>query len=222
MIKNVWVIGSGGSARDTFSWTLHDMRQRGERFRMAGFLADVAVDEYPVLELMGERWRDCLFLSLAEYTPVPGDVFVCGIGGSKLRQRVITPLLDRGFEFLTVIHPSAVVGENVRIGMGTVICPQCSCSPNADIGAFGLLNVAAVVGHDIVVGDFSTIGPDACALGRVWLGERVEIGSGAKILPDMHVGDDAVVGAGAVVNKDVEPGLTVVGIPARPVKRNSA
>ncbi|WP_206046824.1 serine O-acetyltransferase [Mangrovimicrobium sediminis] len=49
------------------------------------------------------------------------------------------------------------------------------------------------------------------------LGARVNVGAGAKILGQLSIGDDACIGANAVVLSDVEPGQTVVGIPARPV-----
>ncbi len=51
----------------------------------------------------------------------------------------------------------------------------------------------------------------------VTIGRNVWIGGGALILPGVTVGDDAIVGAGAVVTKDVPPGATVVGNPARQI-----
>ena len=52
----------------------------------------------------------------------------------------------------------------------------------------------------------------------IHIGANVWIGGGALILPGVTIGDDAVIGAGAVVTRDVAPGVTVVGNPARPVK----
>ncbi|WP_454715318.1 sugar O-acetyltransferase [Caulobacter segnis] len=51
----------------------------------------------------------------------------------------------------------------------------------------------------------------------IHIGANVWIGGGAIILPGVTIGDDAVIGAGAVVTRDVAPGVTVVGNPARPV-----
>jgi serine acetyltransferase len=48
------------------------------------------------------------------------------------------------------------------------------------------------------------------------------IGSGATILGGVHIGAGALVGAGAVVTKDVAPGATVVGNPARELRRGSS
>jgi maltose O-acetyltransferase len=51
----------------------------------------------------------------------------------------------------------------------------------------------------------------------VTIGKNVWIGGSALILPGVTVADDAIIGAGAVVTRDVAPGATVVGNPARPV-----
>jgi len=52
----------------------------------------------------------------------------------------------------------------------------------------------------------------------VSVGTRVEFGTGSVVLPGLTVADDARVGAGAVVTKDVEAGVVVVGVPARPLR----
>lgn len=64
--------------------------------------------------------------------------------------------------------------------------------------------------------------PDRRATGEetgrpITLGDDVWIGAGAVILPGVTVGSGAIIGAGAVVTRDVAPGVTVVGTPARPV-----
>jgi serine O-acetyltransferase len=91
-------------------------------------------------------------------------------------------------------------------------------------------------GHGVVIGETAEVGDD-CTIyhgvtlgGTSWqegkrhptLGHRVVVGAGAKILGPICIGDDARVGSNAVVVKDVSVGMTVVGIPARPINRSSA
>src|ERR1700712_2465302 len=106
------------------------------------------------------------------------------------------------------IHPAAQMGRRIIIdhGMGVVI------------------GETAIVGDDVYMYHQVTLGGTSSARGkrRPTIGRNVIIGAGAKILGDIVVGDDARVGANAVVVQDVQPGVTVVGIPARAVERNRA
>ena len=70
---------------------------------------------------------------------------------------------------------------------------------DAYIGRACKLNVNATVHHDSRIGDFCTLAPAALILGRV------------------TVEDEAYIGAAAVVTADVPPGVTVAGVPARPL-----
>lgn len=77
--------------------------------------------------------------------------------------------------------------------------------------------------NGVVVHPTAKIGPNCLLLqqvtlvGGVVLRGHVDISAGAKIIKPVVIGEHAVIGANAVVTKDVEPGTTVVGIPARPI-----
>jgi acetyltransferase-like isoleucine patch superfamily enzyme len=81
-----------------------------------------------------------------------------------------------------------------------------------------LLHVGTFVSHDVLIGDFCEISPCVKLLGGCSVGNFCSIGTGAVILPRIKIGDRAIVGAGAVVNSDVEPGTTVVGVPAKKIR----
>ena len=104
------------------------------------------------------------------------------------------------------IHPAAQLGRRIIIdhGMGVVI------------------GETAIVGDDAYLYHQVTLGGTSSQRGKrhPTIGRNVIVGAGAKVLGDIIVGDDARVGANAVVVQDVQPGTTVVGIPARAVERN--
>jgi acetyltransferase-like isoleucine patch superfamily enzyme len=86
----------------------------------------------------------------------------------------------------------------------------------AEIGRGVIVNTSASVDHDCRVGEFAHLAPGSVLGGEVVVGARAFVGLGARILPCVTIGEEAVVGAGAVVLRDVPPGATVVGVPARP------
>ena len=83
-----------------------------------------------------------------------------------------------------------------------------------------VIHGCAKIGDDSIVRQNVTIGNRYLdrPLEAPVLGKRVNVGAGAVILGNIEIGDDAVIGANAVVIKDVAPGSTVVGIPAKPLK----
>lgn len=80
----------------------------------------------------------------------------------------------------------------------------------------------AVIGHKalLLCHDRSSLSRiSAMWIAPIYVGERAFIGADSVLLPGVRIGKDALVAAGAVVTKDVEPGVIVAGVPARPIGR---
>ena len=151
----------------------------------------------------------------------PGLPIAPAIGAVR-RRALVERLIGEGRRLATLVHPSAVVARSAEIGAGCVIFPNVVVGARTVIGAGTIVNRGALVGHHGTIGAGSFLAPGANVGGGVTLGEEVHVGIGAVIRDDRRVGDRAVVGAGAVVVSDVEAGVTVVGIPAKPMATRPA
>ncbi len=132
-----------------------------------------------------------------------------------IREKLVKIYASIGYDFATIISPSATISKLATIGKGTIIQDGVNVSACTKIENFVKLNTNANVMHDNAISDFVTIAPNAVILGRVEVGISSYIGANATILPELKVGCHSTVGAGAVVTRNVADCVIVKGIPAK-------
>jgi acetyltransferase-like isoleucine patch superfamily enzyme len=121
-----------------------------------------------------------------------------------------------------LLHPNVEYDhDNVEFGDGVVVCAGSILTVNIVVEAHAQINLDCTVGHDAVIGAYSTLSPGVHISGNVTLERYAFIGTGAVTVNGqpgwpLRIGTGAVVGAGAVVTRDVPAGVTVTGVPARP------
>lgn len=140
---------------------------------------------------------------------------VGSIGLPILRQRLYERFKLLGYDFATVIHPSAVVASDVIFGEGAEVMAGTVIQPGSHIGCNAIINTRASVDHDCIIGDHVHISPGVTLSGGVDVGAGSHIGTGATLIQGISIGCGCLVAAGAVVVKDISGGVMVRGVPAR-------
>ena len=139
------------------------------------------------------------------------------IAASQTRETLAKKCEASGISLIEVRAASVVQMDDVVIKDGACLSPFVTLTSNIRIGRCFHANLYSYVEHDCVIGDFVTFGPGAKVNGNVSIGDHAYIGSGAVIRQGLEIGAYATVGMGAVVTRDVPPGQTVVGNPAKPM-----
>lgn len=208
-MQRILIVGAGDFGRELFQWVSDGIP--ASRANVAGFLDD----DSGALE--GRHHPAQVVASVRDYKPQPGESLAMGISDPRLKLKIGTELAARGASFLTFVHPRALIGMDVTLGRGCVLCPNAVVSSDARLGDFVTVNLNSTVGHDTVLGDGCTLSSQVDIAGFARLGTGVFLGSHASVLPRAKVGDFARIGAGSVVLKLVSAGTTVFGVPAKKV-----
>ncbi len=153
--------------------------------------------------------------TIRDYRPEERDLFICAIGAPKAKLAACEMLQARGGRFTNVIHPTVPIGPRSKVGLGVVITRSALVSVDVSLGDFVTVNCYASFGHDAVVENGCTINAHCDITGHAHLERGVLLGSHAAIMPGVRIGAFAVVGAGSVAFRDVKPGRTVIGVPAK-------
>ena len=140
---------------------------------------------------------------------------VIAIGNSQIRMRKQQMFEEAGIQIATLIHPSAVIGQDVTIGAGTVIMANAVVNSASRIGKGCIINTAASVDHDNQIEDYVHVSVGSHLAGTVFVGRHTWIGAGAVVSNNLKLCEECTIGAGAVVVKDILQKGIYIGVPAR-------
>ncbi len=151
----------------------------------------------------------------------PGSVCLAnGIGSTtdtSSRRNIFERFKDQGYSFITLIHPAAIVAEDVQIGEGSQVMAGAVVQPGTRIGNNCIINTRASIDHDCTIGDHVHIAPGAVLSGGVVAENGVHVGTGAAVIHDMRIGQQSIIGAGAAVVQSVGANEIVTGVPAKAI-----
>ncbi|MCA0981169.1 acetyltransferase [Exiguobacterium aestuarii] len=205
-----WVVvfGAGGHAQ-----VLIDILELMGIYKIAGIY-----DDHP--ELVGKFIYGYPILGRIGASTVIRQGII-GIGDNDQRASIAKRINEKmpNFEFISAVHPSAIIGKNVTIGPGVAVMAGSVVNPNTRLEAHSVVNTMSSVDHDCHLAPFSSVAPGAHLGGNVRLGERSFIGMGATVIHNIHIGSDTVVGAGATVVSNLPSQVIAFGTPAKVTRK---
>lgn len=137
---------------------------------------------------------------------------IIGIGNNEIRKKISEKINGN---YGVAIHPSAVIGEDVLIGEGTVIMANAVINSGTRIGKHCIINTAATVDHDCFLEDYVHISPGAHLGGTIIVGQLSWVGLGSSLKNNISITENVIIGAGSVVVDNLLQEGTYVGVPAK-------
>jgi sugar O-acyltransferase (sialic acid O-acetyltransferase NeuD family) len=211
-MKHFIIIGIGGFAREVY-WHAQGSLGYNEEWDLKGFLdgdIKLAAEEYEKLELpvLGD---------VHNYEIGIDDVFICAVANPQVKKKLVDIILNRGGKFINLIHKTAIIHGNVKMGIGNLVSPQISIHDHVKLGNFNTFNIVGGVGHDAIIGDYCSFMGGVSVTGYVNIGNLVYFSGGSVALPHSKIEDEAYIGSYSVVFKHVRKGQKVFGNPALPI-----
>ena len=149
-MKHLIILCAGGFGREMYNSAIESLGY-GETFDVKGFLDDNlnALDGYSNYPPIIGTIRD--------YKPQTDDVFVCAVGTVKTKVAISESIIAKGGEMFTLIHKTAYISRNVRIGKGCVILAGARIHCDVTLAECVTVQPYAILGHDVSVGKWSHI-----------------------------------------------------------------
>lgn len=212
-MKKLVILGAGGFAMEVV-WLIADINRKAHCWNIIGYVEHSS-------EQVGQCLNGIRIISMQEAMTHLDDCYaVAAIGDPKTREWAVKEAEGLGFKFPTLVHPSVMMDpKSVEIAPGAIICAGNIFTVNIVIGRHVIVNLSCTIGHNCVIEDFVTISPGCHLSGYTRIGRSAYLGTGAVSIERHEIGPGAVIGAGAVILSDIPPGVTAVGVPAKPIKR---
>jgi len=211
--KELIIYGAGGAGRElAFSLSLESNAEK--RWLVKAFVDDDdslwgrTINKIPLHG--GFEW-------LSDWG---GAVALTTVGNPTSKRELVTRLKDiQGISFPLIVGPNSIVSDLVEFGEGCIVSLSFNwISPNVKLGDFVFVNCSTRIGHDVSIGNYTTIFSDIDISGGAQLGSDCIIGSGVTINPDVKIGDGSIIGSGSVVAKDIPAKVIAAGVPAKIIK----
>lgn len=214
-MKNIVIIGGGNQAHYTI-----DIIEKEGKYNIVGIIDsvhEVGSDRFGY-KILG-RQEDISEI-ITKYQ-IQGGLIT--IGDNWIRHIVFNQILNLvpNFEFVNAIHPSVIIGNNVKLGVGITAMAGVIFNPKSEIGNFTFFATRAQIEHDCIISDFASVSAGSVTGGYVKLGKFSALTLGVTVLDRLEIGENTVVGAGSLVLKSLPSDVLAYGNPANIIRKRA-
>lgn len=196
-MKDILIIGAGGIGRET-AWIIEEINEVKPTWNLLGYIDENS--EIHGKELNGYKVLGGLeVLEKLEEKPY----VVVAIANCSVKKSIVTKLGEK-YNFATIIYPTVKVSKFIQIGQGTIIYPGVTLTVNTKIGNHVLISGNCGIGHDTVIGDYSSVLWGSNFSGYDTVGESCFIGLGTKVIQGINISKENNISAGITVVEDVK------------------
>ncbi|MBI3132459.1 MAG: hypothetical protein HYZ13_14175 [Acidobacteria bacterium] len=150
-----------------------------------------------------------------DFRPAPDEVFVVANGEPRIKAALVRKIEAAGGEIISMIHPTAYVAPNAKVGHGAILCPFAFVAPFAELEPHVTMNVHAGTGHNSKLATFVVLSPYASVSGAAELGTEVFMGTHSYVAPVVKIGARTKISTGAFAVVDIPANALAIGNPAR-------
>jgi len=194
--KDVILIGAGGHAKVVAETPIQSGRN---------ILGLVAPDKEKNSECFGLNvlGNDDTLLSFS-----PSEVVLAnGIGSlpsQMSRWHLASQMREKGFQFIRVMHPSAIIATDVVLAEGVQVMAGSIIQPGSSIGRDSIINTRVSIDHDCSIGGNCHLAPGVILSGCVNIGKGAHLGTGSTVIQNISIGKNSIVASGSTVYKNLE------------------
>lgn len=202
--KQICIVGTGGFAREVYCCLEDIFNSKGKSFEDRVVFSDVDSCKSDIV-LMGENSIPIIKESNLDFSKY---VFFIAVGEPTIRKKIVEKYSKYNVEYATIIHPSAIISNYVKIGEGSIVTANSILTCNIRIGKHAHLNLDTTIGHDCVIGDYFTTAPSVNISGNCEIGNCVYFGTNSCVKQGIKICDNVTIGMGSVVVKNIsDPGI---------------
>lgn len=211
-MESIILIGGGNQAHYTI-----DIIEKEAKYHIVGIIDsihEIGSDRFGY-KILGRQEN---LVEIINKHNIDGGIISIGDNWSRyyVSQQILT--LIPNFKFVNAIHPSIVIGNNVKFGIGIVAMAGCIFNPKATIGDFTFFATGAQVEHDCEICDYASISAGSILGGFVKIGKYAAVTLGVTVVDRIEIGENSVIGAGSLVIKTIPDNVLAYGNPCKIIR----